>query len=101
MNNIILALYLFRLITVDSARFKAPEGLLKSELLGVDSQTLPQLIKEVITKCPMDLRREMWQSIYLSGGTTLIDGFPERLEAELKDIAPPSVTVQVITIELK
>ena len=43
----------------------------------------------------MDLRREMWQSIYLSGGTTLIEGFAERLETELKLIAPPSVAVQV------
>ena len=85
----------FRLITVDSARFKAPEGLLRAELLGVDSPTLPNLIQQTVSKCPMDLRREMWQSIYLSGGTTLIEGFAERLETELKLIAPPSVAVQV------
>ena len=86
----------FRLITVDSARFKAPEGLLKAELMGEDSPTLPQLIKQAISKCPMDSRREMWQSIYLSGGTTLLEGFPERLEAELNKITPSTVTVQVM-----
>lgn len=81
---------------MDTARFKAPEGLIKAEVMGVDSPTLPQLIKQAVMKCPMDSRREMWQSIYLSGGTTLLPGFPERLQEELKLIAPEKVTVQVM-----
>ena len=82
-------------MSVDTARFKAPEGLMKTELLGVDNPTLPKLIDAAIQKCPMDVRREMWQSIYLSGGTTLTPGFPERLQKELGKIAPSSITIQV------
>lgn len=84
-----------RNISVDTARFKACEGLMKTELFGVDSPTLPRLIEQAIRSCSMDVRREMWQSIYLSGGTSLIPGFPERLQKELGKIAPPSINVQV------
>ena len=68
---------------------------MKTEMLGVDSPTLPKLIEQTILKCPMDVRREMWQSIYLSGGSTLIPGFPERLRKELGKIAPSTVAIQV------
>lgn len=82
-------------MSVDTARFKAAEGLIKTELLGADSPTLPKLIEQAILLCPMDVRREMWQSIYLSGGTTLMEGFPERLQKELGKIAPSSINIQV------
>lgn len=85
----------YRQVTLDDAIFRAPEGLLRSELMGVDSPTLPQLIKQAILKCPMDMRREMWQSIYLGGGTTMLPGFADRLREELRSIAPESVDVQV------
>ena len=82
-------------MVVDTARFKAAEGLLKAELSGADNSTLPKLIDEAVQKCPLEARREMWQSIYLGGGTTLTSGFAERLQKELGKIAPSSVTIQV------
>ena len=89
-----------REVVVDAARFRAPEGLIKTELLGVDSSTLPQLIREAIAACPMDVRREMWRSVYLSGGTTLTEGFAERLHTELSSLAPPGIEVQVIKLSV-
>lgn len=80
---------------MDTSRFKATEGLVKTELLGVDSPTLPRLIERAVLQCPMNVRREMWQSIYLGGGTTLTDGFAERLQKELGKITPPSINIQV------
>lgn len=90
--------FLIRQIAVDTARFKAPEGLLKAELFGIDSPTLPKLIEQTVQKCPLDVRREMWQSIYLSGGTTLIDGFPERLQKELQKAVPRPISVRVSSV---
>lgn len=37
------------------------------------------------------------RSIYLSGGVSLLPGFQERLEAELKKLVPVSVPVEVRT----
>lgn len=89
--------YLFyRQVTLEDARFKAGEGLFRTELMGVDSPTLPKLIKQAILRCSMDMRREMWQSVYLGGGTTLLPSFANRLHAELTAIAPDSIDVQVI-----
>ena len=88
-------MFTFRQVSLDTARFKAAEGLIKTELLGKKNPTLPNLIDEAVRKCPLDTRREMWQSIYLSGGTTLTEGFAGRLQKELGKIAPGSVTIQV------
>jgi len=45
--------------------------------------------------CPIDSRRQMWRSVYLSGGVTLLPGFGKRLELELQKLTPSSVAVQV------
>ncbi|XP_067931643.1 uncharacterized protein [Watersipora subatra] len=86
-----------RHIAVDTARFKAAEGLMKTELIGNDGPTLPKLIKNAIQNCSSSSRDRMWQSIYLSGGTTLTDGFAERLRIELGKLAPSSITIEVHT----
>ena len=36
------------------------------------------------------------RAIYLSGGVTMLPGYAERLQAELKKLAPPSVLVEVL-----
>lgn len=43
----------------------------------------------------MDLRREMARSIFLCGGMSRIPGLKERLEKELKQMLPPTLTVKV------
>jgi actin-related protein len=43
----------------------------------------------------MDLRKEMAQSIYLSGGMSRIPGIKQRLEKELKKLFPSALKVQV------
>jgi len=35
------------------------------------------------------------RSVYLSGGVTMIPGFVDRLQEELRKLAPPSVIVEV------
>ncbi|CAD5120934.1 DgyrCDS9486 [Dimorphilus gyrociliatus] len=79
----------------DIGRFRAPEGLFNTELWGLDVPSLHKLIKESVSKCPLDIRRRMWQSIFLNGGLTTMPGFVERLQAELCKIVPPSVAVQI------
>ena len=36
-----------------------------------------------------------FRSVYLSGGVTMVPGFAERLQEELKKLAPPTVTIEV------
>ncbi|SCN59505.1 actin-like protein, putative [Plasmodium chabaudi chabaudi] len=45
--------------------------------------TLPLAIYNTIQKCPIDFRKELFNNIYLTGGSSIIPGFGQRLENEL------------------
>ena len=84
-----------KVIALDSALFKAPEGLLNPNMWGKDVRGLHQLVWESVQACSIDQRREMLRSIYLSGGTSRLPGLKERLEGELRLLAPNATPVQV------
>jgi centractin len=44
----------------------------------------------------MDLRRELYSNIVLSGGSTMFAGFGQRLLNEVKTLAPPDTKLKII-----
>ena len=75
-------------ITVATDRFETAEGLFKPELWGLDQAGVHVLVKKAIAECGLDERKEVSQSIFLSGGLTMLPGFNRRLEAELEKLLP-------------
>ena len=73
-------------VTLGTERFQITEGLFKPEMWGLDQAGVHVLVKKAITECSLDVRKEMAQSVFLSGGLTLIPGFKHRLETELSRI---------------
>ncbi len=69
-------------------RFEAVEGLFKPELWGLDQAGVHVLVHKAIRECSMDVRKEVTQSIFLSGGLSLIPGIRERIELELEKLSP-------------
>lgn len=47
-------------------------------------------------KCDVDIRRDLYTNIVLSGGTTMFPGISERLMKDVVALAPAAVTVKVI-----
>ncbi len=47
-----------------------------------------------IMKCDVDIRRELYNSIVLSGGTTMLTGLPDRMQKEIAALAPSNVKVR-------
>ena len=77
-----------KVIHLDSALFKAPEGLFTPGVWGKDVVGIQDMVQKAIEHCPLDMRREMSRRIYLAGGTTLLIGFQERLQKEVGLIFP-------------
>jgi len=48
-------------------------------------------------KCDIDLRRDLFSSVLLSGGNTMFSGLGDRLKQELTILAPSTMKVKVIT----
>ena len=68
-------------IRLGAELFKHSESLFRPETDKFYSIT--QLISEVITRCDDDIKLDIQENICLTGGTTLLKGFPERLRNEL------------------
>ena len=49
-----------------------------------------------ITECDVDIRKELYENIILSGGTTLYEGLPDRLDKEMNLKAPAAGMVKII-----
>lgn len=77
-----------KVIALDTALFKAPEGLFLPPLWGKDVPGVHEMIHKSIEQCPLDMRKTLARHIYLSGGTSLLIGFPERLQKELLQLMP-------------
>lgn len=82
-------------ISLDSGRFQAPEGLFNPDAWGLDNPGIQKLVSKAIQECSLDVRKEMSRSIYLSGGVTVLPGFPERLQIELDHLTPPAIFPKV------
>lgn len=71
-------------IKLGAERFRAPEILFNPELHGLEYPGIPQIIVDSISRADLDMRQGLYQSIVLSGGTTLMKGFGDRLLYETK-----------------
>jgi len=58
---------------------------------------LDDIIVQTISDCEVDLRRDFYSNIVLSGGSTMFPGFKQRLTREIKEQIPDSVDVRIIS----
>jgi len=75
-------------ITIGNERFRCPEVLFNPSMVGGESQGIHKLTFESIMKCDVDIRRDLFKNVVMSGGTTMFAGIPERMTKELKALAP-------------
>jgi len=83
-------------ITVGNERFRCPEVLFQPNLVGMENPGVHRLTFDSIMKCDVDIRRDLYKNIVMSGGTTMFEGIPERLEKEMKALAPQGMDIKVI-----
>merc|ERR1712130_478189 len=85
-----------QVITVGAERFRAPEALFQPQFLGLESEGIHKLTFSSIMKCDVDIRKDLYGNVVLTGGSTMFHGFPDRIKKELKNLAPASMPVNVI-----
>jgi len=85
-----------QVITVGSARFRCPEALFKPNFIGLEAEGIHTTTYRSIMKCDIDVRKDLYQNIVLSGGTTMYEGLADRLSKEVTALAPPSMKIKVV-----
>lgn len=86
-----------QVITIGSERFRAPETLFNPSLIGVECQGIHDTTYNSIMKCDVDIRKELYQNIVMSGGTTMYANLNERINKEVSLLAPTSMKVKVVS----
>ncbi|OHT12230.1 Actin, nonmuscle [Tritrichomonas foetus] len=82
-------------IIVNEERFRCTELLFHPEMDHREIVGFHEAIFNAIMKTDIDIRRDLYKNVVLSGGSTVFPGLPERLEQEIVKLAPPAVTVKV------
>lgn len=84
-----------QVMTLGNERFRCPEFLFKPALDGREHDGIHQLTYKSIMRCDMDVRKDLYENVILSGGSTMYDKLPERLEKELIEQAPKSMKINI------
>jgi len=83
------------IITIGSERFRCPEVLFKPSLIGKEFPGIHEQCYNSIMKSDIDVRKDLYANIVLSGGTTMFVGLPERLQKEVQKLAPSAISSKV------
>lgn len=84
------------LVTVGNERFRCPEVLFRPSLIGKESAGIHEQLNQTITRCDIDIKKDLYSNIVLSGGTTMFPGIVERLTKEVESFVPSNVKVRVV-----
>ena len=83
-------------ITIGDERFRCCESLFQPSLLGKEAAGIHDQTFQTIMKCDLDIRKDLYLNIVLSGGTTMFPGIKERMEKEISNLAPAAMKVKVV-----
>ena len=71
-------------IILGSERFPCTETLFKPSLIGMTSEGIHSLTFESIMLCDVDIRKDLFSNLVLSGGSTMFPNITERMTKEMK-----------------
>jgi len=83
-------------ITIGDERFRCAESLFQPSLIGKEAAGIHDQTFQTIMKCDLDIRKDLYLNIVLSGGTTMFPGIKERMEKEISNLAPAAMKIKVV-----
>ena len=86
-------------IILQKEALQAPEVLFRPETFGKHITGIHEMVFQSITKADTEVRKDLYNNIVLSGGTTLLRNFNERFKKELMALAPSSAKINVNSLD--
>jgi len=85
-----------QVITIGNERFRCPEALFQPAFLGMEAVGVHETTYNSIMKCDIDIREALYANTVLSGGTTMYPGIADRMEKEIKNLAPSTMKIKIV-----
>jgi actin beta/gamma 1 len=83
-------------ITIGNERFRCPEVLFQPSFIGKEAQGVGETMFNTIMKCDVDIRKDLYANIVMSGGSTMYEGLAQRLDKEMTSLAPTTMKIKVV-----
>mmetsp|Transcript_15216 Transcript_15216/g.25380 ORF Transcript_15216/g.25380 Transcript_15216/m.25380 type:complete len:377 (-) Transcript_15216:243-1373(-) len=83
-------------IVIGNERFRCPEVLFQPSLIGKEASGVHDCTFQTIMKCDVDIRKDLYANIVMSGGTTMFPGIAERMNKEITALAPSTMKIKVV-----
>ncbi|CAA6673442.1 unnamed protein product [Spirodela intermedia] len=85
-----------QIITIGAERFRCPEVLFQPSMIGMEAAGIHETTYNSIMKCDVDIRKDLYGNIVLSGGSTMFPGIADRMSKEITALAPSSMKIKVV-----
>merc|ERR1712121_311621 len=85
-----------QVVTIGSERFRAPETMFQPAHLGLGAVGIHETAYNSIMHSDLDIRKDLYANIVLSGGTTMFPGIADRMQKEISQLAPPTMKIKII-----
>jgi len=85
-----------QVITIGNERFKCAEALFQPSFLGKEAEGIHETTYNSIMKCDVDIRKDLYGTVVLSGGSTMFPGIADRMQKELTALAPSTMKIKII-----
>merc|ERR1719266_1772443 len=85
-----------QIITIGNERFRCPEVLFQPSLIGKEAEGVDKLLFKSIQQCDIDIRKDLYSNVVLSGGTTMFKNIDARMKLELERLAPASIGIKIL-----
>ncbi|KAH3760251.1 actin, cytoplasmic 2 [Pelomyxa schiedti] len=85
-----------QVITIGNERFRCPEALFQPSFLGMEAAGIHETCYNSIMKCDVDIRKDLYGNIVLSGGTSMFPGIADRMQKEMTTLAPTTMKIKII-----
>jgi actin beta/gamma 1 len=85
-----------QVITIGNERFRCPEVMFQPSFIGMEQAGLHETTYNSIMKCDVDIRKDLYGNVVLSGGSSMFPGVADRLQKEITQLAPPTMKVKII-----
>nr|APR63594.1 actin family protein 7 [Populus tomentosa] len=85
-----------QVITIGAECFRCPEVLFQPSLIGMEAPGIHETTYNSIMKCDVDIRKDLYGNIVLSGGSTMFPGIADRMSKEITALAPSSMKIKVV-----
>jgi actin len=84
-------------IVLNDIMYQTSEVLFNPSLIGKEMLGVHEAVHDSIQQSDINIRKDLYQNIVLSGGTTMLRGFDKKLEHELNTLTSGKTKIKIIS----